>query len=137
MVLEPTQHRSPPRVSLPPPTQENASMDITLTFSPITLLDVQFDTPSPSPPFIEHTIPCDFLWKQMLDLGDLRIALDGDDDVLDVTSLVSRLICVLGLREEGSESVGPIRRIQGIVTAYEWYGMETRLHVLQFQTACL
>ncbi|GJX77807.1 hypothetical protein Tco_0324618 [Tanacetum coccineum] len=66
MVLEPTQHRSPPRVSLPPPTQENASMDITLTFSPITLLDVQFDTPSPSPPFIEHTIPCDFLWKQMV-----------------------------------------------------------------------
>ncbi|GKC35338.1 hypothetical protein Tco_1047722 [Tanacetum coccineum] len=30
----------------PSPTQENASMDITLTLSPITLLDVQFDTPS-------------------------------------------------------------------------------------------
>ncbi|GJY66011.1 hypothetical protein Tco_0468249 [Tanacetum coccineum] len=40
----------PPRVSPPPSTQENASMDITLTLSPITLLDVQFDTPSPSPP---------------------------------------------------------------------------------------
>ncbi|GJT53963.1 hypothetical protein Tco_0989017 [Tanacetum coccineum] len=32
---------SPPlRVSPPPPTQENASMDITLTLSPITSLDV-------------------------------------------------------------------------------------------------
>ncbi|GJR50731.1 hypothetical protein Tco_1401252 [Tanacetum coccineum] len=30
----------PPRVSPPPPTQENASMDITLTLSPITPLDV-------------------------------------------------------------------------------------------------
>nr|GEW58753.1 ribosomal protein L7Ae/L30e/S12e/Gadd45 [Tanacetum cinerariifolium] len=37
----------PPRVSSPPPTQENASMDITLTLSSITPLDVQFDTPSP------------------------------------------------------------------------------------------
>ncbi|GJR87436.1 hypothetical protein Tco_0211447 [Tanacetum coccineum] len=45
---------SPPsRVSSPPPTQENASMDITLTLSPITLLDIQFDTPSPSPPIVE------------------------------------------------------------------------------------
>ncbi|GJW01153.1 hypothetical protein Tco_1556404 [Tanacetum coccineum] len=48
---------SPPRVSLPYPTQENASMDITLTLSLITPLDVQFDTPSPSPPIIEHPIP--------------------------------------------------------------------------------
>ncbi|GJR42198.1 hypothetical protein Tco_1310301 [Tanacetum coccineum] len=31
---------TPPRVSPPPPTQENTSMDITLTLSPITLLDV-------------------------------------------------------------------------------------------------
>ncbi|GKB92565.1 hypothetical protein Tco_0964837, partial [Tanacetum coccineum] len=32
---------SPPsRVSPPPPTQENTSMDITITFSPITPLDV-------------------------------------------------------------------------------------------------
>ncbi|GKF08223.1 hypothetical protein Tco_0042447 [Tanacetum coccineum] len=30
----------PPRVPPPPPTQENKSMDITLTLSPITLLDV-------------------------------------------------------------------------------------------------
>ncbi|GJT67324.1 hypothetical protein Tco_1018804 [Tanacetum coccineum] len=47
----------PPRVSPPPPTQENASMDITLTLSPITLLDVKFDTPSPSPPIFGHPIP--------------------------------------------------------------------------------
>ncbi|GJU92800.1 putative ribonuclease H-like domain-containing protein [Tanacetum coccineum] len=46
---------SPPlRVSPPPPTQENVSMDITLTLSPITPLDVQFDTPSPSPPIFGH-----------------------------------------------------------------------------------
>ncbi|GJR85350.1 hypothetical protein Tco_0209361 [Tanacetum coccineum] len=51
----------PPRVPLPPPTQENTSMDITLTFSPITLLDVQFDTPSPSPPIFGHPIPCTVL----------------------------------------------------------------------------
>ncbi|GJT77477.1 hypothetical protein Tco_1044202 [Tanacetum coccineum] len=44
----PTSH--PLRVSPPPSTQENASMDNTLTLSPITSLDVQFDTPSPSPP---------------------------------------------------------------------------------------
>ncbi|GKA95835.1 hypothetical protein Tco_0817930 [Tanacetum coccineum] len=32
-------------------------MDITLTLSPITPLDVQFDTPSPSPPIFGHPIP--------------------------------------------------------------------------------
>ncbi|GKG15337.1 hypothetical protein Tco_0354937, partial [Tanacetum coccineum] len=47
----------PPRVSPPPPTQENSSMDITLTLSPITPFDVQFDTPSPSPPILGHPIP--------------------------------------------------------------------------------
>ncbi|GJY93554.1 hypothetical protein Tco_0509336 [Tanacetum coccineum] len=51
----------PPRVSSPPPTQENASMDITLTLSPITPLDVQFDTPSPSPPILGHPIPWNLL----------------------------------------------------------------------------
>ncbi|GKB80860.1 hypothetical protein Tco_0947755 [Tanacetum coccineum] len=49
---------SPPsRVSPPPPTQDNASMDITLTLSLNTPLDVQFDTPSPLPPIIAHPIP--------------------------------------------------------------------------------
>ncbi|GJX90489.1 hypothetical protein Tco_0343815 [Tanacetum coccineum] len=53
---------SPPsRVSPPPPTQENASMDITLTLSPITPLDVQFNTPSPSPPIVGHPIPWNLL----------------------------------------------------------------------------
>ncbi|GJV98079.1 hypothetical protein Tco_1549656 [Tanacetum coccineum] len=51
----------PPRFSLPSPTQDNASMDITLTLSPNTPLDVQFDTPSPSPPIIAHPIPWNFL----------------------------------------------------------------------------
>ncbi|GJT23208.1 hypothetical protein Tco_0893145 [Tanacetum coccineum] len=50
----------PPRVSLLPLTQDNASMDITLTLSPNTPLDVQFDTPSPSPPIIAHHIPWNF-----------------------------------------------------------------------------
>ncbi|GJW07559.1 hypothetical protein Tco_1569982 [Tanacetum coccineum] len=48
----------PPRVSPPPLTQENASMDITLTLSPF---DVQFDTPSPSPPILGHPIPWNLL----------------------------------------------------------------------------
>ncbi|GJU15607.1 hypothetical protein Tco_1143573 [Tanacetum coccineum] len=51
----------PPRVSPPPPTQENASTDITLTLSLITTLDVQFDTPSPSPPILGHLIPWNLL----------------------------------------------------------------------------
>ncbi|GJX96422.1 hypothetical protein Tco_0352220 [Tanacetum coccineum] len=51
----------PPRVPPPPPTQENASMDITLTLLPITSLDVQFDTPSPSPPIFGHLIPWNLL----------------------------------------------------------------------------
>ncbi|GKE09267.1 hypothetical protein Tco_1412818 [Tanacetum coccineum] len=51
----------PPRVPPPPLTQENASMDITLTLSPITLLDVQFATPSPSPPIFGHPIPWNLL----------------------------------------------------------------------------
>nr|GEV09958.1 DNA helicase Pif1-like protein [Tanacetum cinerariifolium] len=44
----------PLRVPPPPPTQENTSMDITLTLSPITPLDVQFNTPSPSLPIFGH-----------------------------------------------------------------------------------
>ncbi|GJY13887.1 retrovirus-related pol polyprotein from transposon TNT 1-94 [Tanacetum coccineum] len=58
----------PPRVSPPPPTQDNASMDITLTLSPNTPLDVQFDTPSPSPPIIAHPIPWNFLEAHGIDL---------------------------------------------------------------------
>ncbi|GJW80741.1 hypothetical protein Tco_0144716 [Tanacetum coccineum] len=50
-----------PRVPLLPPTQENTSIDITLTLSPITPLDVQFNTPSPSPPIFGHPIPWNLL----------------------------------------------------------------------------
>ncbi|GJV35746.1 hypothetical protein Tco_1408223 [Tanacetum coccineum] len=50
-----------PRVPPPPPTQENAAMDTTITLSPITLLDVQFNTPSPSPPIFGHLIPWNLL----------------------------------------------------------------------------
>ncbi|GJR43805.1 hypothetical protein Tco_1311908 [Tanacetum coccineum] len=55
-----------PRVSSPPPTQENGSIDITLTLPPITPLDVQFNTPSPSPPIIGHPI----LWNLLKARGD-------------------------------------------------------------------
>ncbi|GKB42938.1 hypothetical protein Tco_0887880 [Tanacetum coccineum] len=48
---------SPPRVPPPLPTQENASMDVTLTLSSITTLDVQFATPSPFSPIFGHPIP--------------------------------------------------------------------------------
>ncbi|GJU85731.1 hypothetical protein Tco_1293277 [Tanacetum coccineum] len=53
---------SPPsRVHPPLPTQENTSMDITLTLSPITSLDVQFNTQSPSPPIFGLPIPWNLL----------------------------------------------------------------------------
>nr|GEU41509.1 hypothetical protein [Tanacetum cinerariifolium] len=56
---------SPPlRVHPPPLTQENGSMDITLTLSPITSLDIQVNTPSPSiplPPLFGHPISWNLL----------------------------------------------------------------------------
>ncbi|GJY42431.1 hypothetical protein Tco_0429701 [Tanacetum coccineum] len=59
----------PPRVPSPSPTQENTSMDITLTLLPITLLDVQCNTPSPSPPIFGHPISWNLLeahaWRLM------------------------------------------------------------------------
>nr|GEY38694.1 hypothetical protein [Tanacetum cinerariifolium] len=51
----------PPRVPLPPPTQESRSIDITLTPSPITPLDIQFNTPSPLPPLFSHPISWNLL----------------------------------------------------------------------------
>nr|GEU78789.1 hypothetical protein [Tanacetum cinerariifolium] len=45
----------------PPSTQESRSMDITLTLSPITPLDIQFNTPSPPPPILGHPICGTFL----------------------------------------------------------------------------
>nr|GEV55954.1 putative reverse transcriptase domain-containing protein [Tanacetum cinerariifolium] len=50
-----------PRVLPSPPIQESGSMDITLTLSLITPLDVQFNTPSPSPPIFCHLIPWNLL----------------------------------------------------------------------------
>ncbi|GKD90468.1 hypothetical protein Tco_1365975 [Tanacetum coccineum] len=51
----------PPRVPPPPQTQESRSMDITRTLSPITSLDVQFNTPSPPSPLFGHLIPWNLL----------------------------------------------------------------------------
>nr|GEU92458.1 zf-CCHC domain-containing protein/UBN2 domain-containing protein [Tanacetum cinerariifolium] len=70
---------SPPRVPPPPPTQESGSMDITLTLSPITPLDIQFNTPSPSPPLFGHLISWNLLeahratclWPPRVTLGRL------------------------------------------------------------------
>ncbi|GJY57383.1 hypothetical protein Tco_0456498 [Tanacetum coccineum] len=55
----PTSH--PLRVPPLPPSQENTSMDITLTLSSITPLDVQFNTPSPSPLIFGHPVPWNLL----------------------------------------------------------------------------
>ncbi|GKB14104.1 hypothetical protein Tco_0848027 [Tanacetum coccineum] len=54
------------RVPPPPPIQESVSMDITLTLSLITPLDVQFNTPSPSQPLFGHPIP----WNLLEAYGD-------------------------------------------------------------------
>nr|GEU60309.1 hypothetical protein [Tanacetum cinerariifolium] len=49
---------SPPlRVPPPPPAQESEPMEIILTLSPITPLDIPFNTPSPLPPLFGHPIP--------------------------------------------------------------------------------
>ncbi|GKD25588.1 hypothetical protein Tco_1231802 [Tanacetum coccineum] len=47
----------PPRVPPPPPTQVPNSMEITLSLSPITLLDVHHNSPLLSLPIIRHSIP--------------------------------------------------------------------------------
>nr|GEU48521.1 hypothetical protein [Tanacetum cinerariifolium] len=46
----------PPRVPLPPLPQRSEPMDITLTLSPITPLEIQFNTQSPPPPLFGHPI---------------------------------------------------------------------------------
>ncbi|GJX76107.1 hypothetical protein Tco_0322918 [Tanacetum coccineum] len=89
----------PPRVSPPPPTQDNASMDITLTLSPNTPLDVQFDTPSPSPPIIAHPIPWNFLEAHditlplgehldTLSMGDREINFNPSRDIEELEHLL-------------------------------------------------
>ncbi|GJX40349.1 hypothetical protein Tco_1433837 [Tanacetum coccineum] len=59
----------PQRVPPQPPTHESGSMDITLTLSPITPLDIQFNTPSPPSPFFGHLIP----WNLLEAHGDLYL----------------------------------------------------------------
>ncbi|GJZ63207.1 hypothetical protein Tco_0619628 [Tanacetum coccineum] len=51
----------PQKVPPPPPTQKSGLMDITLTLSPITPLDVQFNTLSPPSPLFGHPIPWNLL----------------------------------------------------------------------------
>nr|GEW57978.1 hypothetical protein [Tanacetum cinerariifolium]GEX01003.1 hypothetical protein [Tanacetum cinerariifolium] len=51
----------PLKVLPPSQIQESGSMDITLTLSPITPLDIQFNTPSPSTPLFGHPIPWNLL----------------------------------------------------------------------------
>ncbi|GJV20040.1 hypothetical protein Tco_1369060 [Tanacetum coccineum] len=61
---------APPRPSNPLPLQSHHSLDITLSFSPITLLDYILDTPSPpsppppppQPPIMGHPIYFNFLY---------------------------------------------------------------------------
>ncbi|GKC27204.1 hypothetical protein Tco_1034498 [Tanacetum coccineum] len=62
--LSPNGYLNPP--TSPPPTQENTSIDITLTLLPIAPLDVQFHTLSPSPPIVGHPI----LWNLLEAHGD-------------------------------------------------------------------
>ncbi|GJW30799.1 hypothetical protein Tco_0047674 [Tanacetum coccineum] len=54
------------RVPPPPPTQEIGSIDITLTPSLITPLDIQFNNPSPPSPLFGHSI----LWNLLEAHGD-------------------------------------------------------------------
>nr|GEU39739.1 zf-CCHC domain-containing protein/DUF4219 domain-containing protein/UBN2 domain-containing protein [Tanacetum cinerariifolium] len=56
----------PPRVPPPPPTQAPNSMEITLSLSPITPLDVHHNLPSLSSPIIGHLIP----WNSLEAHGD-------------------------------------------------------------------
>ncbi|GKB80254.1 hypothetical protein Tco_0947149 [Tanacetum coccineum] len=56
----------PPKVPPPPLTQESEPMEIIITPSPITPLDIQFNTPSPPPPIFSHPI----LWNILEAHGD-------------------------------------------------------------------
>ncbi|GKB60595.1 hypothetical protein Tco_0916781 [Tanacetum coccineum] len=110
----------PPRVSPPHPTQENASMDITLTLSPITPLDVQFDTPSPSPPIIEHPIPWNLLEAHgydLLALVELFNPVEGNTCVLGY-SVLDDYTCLRMLLEDvrGSENLAFLTLFIGVTT---------------------
>ncbi|GJW69360.1 putative reverse transcriptase domain-containing protein [Tanacetum coccineum] len=71
---------SPPlRVPPPPPTQEIGSIDISLTLSPITPLDVQFNTLSPPSPLFGHPIA----WNLLEAHGDSCLWSGVYDDELE------------------------------------------------------
>nr|GEW96989.1 hypothetical protein [Tanacetum cinerariifolium] len=71
----------PPRVPPLPPTQDSRPMYITFTLSPITPLDIQFNTPSPPLSFFGYPIPwnlleahgdsCLYIIVTIISLGDL------------------------------------------------------------------
>ncbi|GJW70323.1 hypothetical protein Tco_0127240 [Tanacetum coccineum] len=92
----------PPKVSPPPLTQKKASMDITLTLSPITPLNVQFTTPSPSPPIVGHPIPCnlheahgDSLKTQEIQAGVQVSRPEDTDDIFDIGSALEDIYFVV------------------------------------------
>ncbi|GJU93654.1 hypothetical protein Tco_1318410 [Tanacetum coccineum] len=84
-----------PRVSSPPPTQENGSIDITLTLPPITPLDVQFNTPSPSPPIIGHPI----LWNL------LKALRNGNPSRVNIKQLYGRISYALSWKPSQGDSL--------------------------------
>ncbi|GKD12032.1 hypothetical protein Tco_1196439 [Tanacetum coccineum] len=88
-----------PRVPPPPPTQSNGSMDITLTLSPITPLDVQFNTPSPPSPLFGHPIPwnlleahgdsCLLIMEYLVNISKRRAFWSLNEDILKITILTT------------------------------------------------
>ncbi|GJZ26929.1 hypothetical protein Tco_0571182 [Tanacetum coccineum] len=114
----------PPRVPLPPPIQAPNSMEITLSLSPITLLDVHYNSPSVSPPIIGNPIP----WNLLEAHGDsclcfaYRIYMRGVPLLLAfacsrfgalVMSVIEMLLAGLFPNHEEGERVGRGGRVRG------------------------
>nr|GFA37836.1 hypothetical protein [Tanacetum cinerariifolium] len=78
----------PPRVPPPPPTQESGSMNITLTLSPFTPLNVQFNTPSLPSPLFGHFIPWNLLEAHDDELSDKELKqIEADDQAIQTILL--------------------------------------------------
>ncbi|GJZ32942.1 hypothetical protein Tco_0578378 [Tanacetum coccineum] len=123
--LSPNGYLNPPtppplRVYLPPLTQENASMDITLTLSPITPFDVQFDTPSPSPPIFGHPIP----WNLLEAYGDLKVCGVPAKDVDAICSFSLKIKVLIKL--ELQQSIG----------FHNWYQSDGALDLEENAAGC-
>ncbi|GJZ74256.1 hypothetical protein Tco_0638402 [Tanacetum coccineum] len=86
----------PPRVPPPPPTQAPNSIEITLSLSPITPLDVHHNSPSLSPPIIGHPIP----WK--------LLETHGLPQAQKITSLKLR---VKKLKKKGGSRTQKLKRL--------------------------